>query len=157
MPNQTLSVREADVPLWERARRRAEQTNTTLSSLVATALAKHLSTTSTISVMVDDPKYHEERFEGRWLVEPHDPDLFSGKSKDNPEAWAVGIAETARGRIALYLAFWSYEGANELRVYDSIKELREAVAGDPRVPRHLVDDAASALRPEGRDIVWRDI
>jgi hypothetical protein len=42
MPNRMIYVRDADVPLFERAERYAERHRTSLSALIATALQEYL-------------------------------------------------------------------------------------------------------------------
>ncbi|WP_327591420.1 hypothetical protein OHA25_61005 (plasmid) [Nonomuraea sp. NBC_00507] len=175
MPNKTLSVRDDDLPLWERAERAAKSARTTVSGLVATALTTYLGHTDMISV----PMYElfgderQEAFVGRWLTDPQlpsdrDNDQYSGDERGRgpqfghhgaPAEWRVGVAETGRGRVAVYLHHWNYDAAYppELHVFDNIDQAVTALADDPRVPRDVLAIAADVVRPAGSHVVWRDI
>ncbi|WP_019635053.1 hypothetical protein [Actinomadura atramentaria] len=168
MPNKTLSVREDDAPLWERADRTARAARTTVSALVATALAEYLGGTDTISVYMYEPgrgPAREERFEGRWIKEPPTGDRYGDGPEYGhtgaPAEWRYGVAETARGRIAVYVYHWNYDYDRppELRVFENLAEAQRAFAGDPRIPadelRWLTVPAAKKM--EDAPVVWRDI
>lgn len=182
MPNQTLFVREADVPLWERARRRAELDKTTLSALVVTTLAKHLGDTDTITVLMYDQKSaRDEQFQGRWLVDPMlgstglpERDViaegFRGPApstsyenghRGEPYEWCAGVAETSRGRIVVYLHHWNYNSdfPPELHVFDTLKEAKQKLGADPRIKTDVWLAATGALHGTNgrRPVVWRDI
>lgn len=94
MPNKTIHIRDKDQQLWERAEQRAKTNRISLSALIAAAIVSHLGDTDTITVRVAEGT---EAFIGRWLVAVDADSLEYSKSPD------FGIAETGRGRIAIYL------------------------------------------------------
>jgi hypothetical protein len=174
MPNKTLSVRPDDLPLWERAERAAKEARTTVSALVATALAHYLGETGTVCVQIYDDRasaLRYEQFEGRWLVNPklesnEDSGYYASlKTSDEPryghrgvpEEWRVGVAETGRGRVAVYLHHWNYDYdmPPKLLVFDSVDEAERALHDDPRVPEDLFEGLR--ISPPGPPVVWRDI
>lgn len=174
MPNKTLSVRENDLPLWERAERAAKDARTTVSALVATALAEYLGGTDVITVTMygwnPSTPVRKESFVGRWIV---DPDLESDYSNDEarrramdrgltfnhsggPGEWRAGLAETGRGRIAVYLHHWNYDGEfpPELHDFDTLDDARRALKDDPRIP---ADFWPYGIHGNLRPTVWRNI
>ena len=169
MPNKTLSIREDDLALWERAERTAKANRQSLSGLVATALARHLGETDTIKVQVygAHKTVQTVQFAGRWLT---DPDLVSDRGtvtnnpafghheNPDPRQWRAGIAETGRGRIAVYLHHWNYDydAGAELHDFDSLDDAKAALGSDPRIPRETWQEAKYATTT-GDAITWRDI
>lgn len=113
MPNRTLSTRTEDAQIWERAEQRARYGRTSLSALVTAALVTHLGDTDIITVPIetDDGTQEKVAFIGRWIITP-DPD---GRWANGER---VGIAETGRGRIAVYYPGW------QLLDFDTIDDAR---------------------------------
>jgi hypothetical protein len=87
-------------------------------------------------------------FRGRWLVEPDADQTRSVQDKvDKAAYW--GVALTARGRIAVYVAHAHQRWPARLDDYDSL------LAAGSNLPNDIREMAAFAL---GRDhVVWRDI
>jgi hypothetical protein len=100
-----------------------------------------------IAVAVGDPP-QLVGFRGRWLVEP-DPDQ-TRSVQDKVDKWAYwGVALTARGRIAVYMAHASDRRPARLEDYDSL------LAAGSSLPNDIREMAAWAL---GQDhVIWRDI
>ncbi|MEV0391238.1 hypothetical protein [Nonomuraea sp. NPDC050643] len=171
MPNKTLSVREDELTLWERASRAARNSHTTVSALVASALAHYLRATETITVRMYNSNGADrlEAFTGRWLVnaqldsdqdpDRHKAELLRGRfgHKGANAEWRTGIAETGRGRIAVYLHHWDYfnDFPPELHVFDDLDTALHKLAGDGRIPPGVWTDARIAL--VRLPVVWRDI
>ncbi|MGW3351807.1 hypothetical protein ACWDA3_51680 [Nonomuraea rubra] len=147
MPNKTLSVREHELSLRERASRAARGSHTTVSALVASALAHYMGATETITVRMYNSNGAErlEAFTGRF------------GHKEASAEWRTGIAETGRGRIAVYLHHWNYfnDFPPELHVFDDPDTALHELADDDRIPPGIWTDARIALvRPP---VVRRDI
>lgn len=166
MPNKTISLRQDDLALWERAERAAAAARTSVSALVMSALANYLGEQDTITVQLNGSTY--ARFPGRWLIEPDsEPYRDTNRSLGDPryghsgapEEWRVGIAETARGRIAVYLHHWNhdYDKQPELRDYDTLDAARRDLWDDARVNRNLWGQAAHLLAERRKTYLWRDI
>lgn len=174
MPNKTLSVRDDDLALWERAERAAKTDRTTVSALVASALAEKLGQTGTCQVqMYEWPKntpVRIEAFEGRWLTDQPDYDQAyttherAYKIQQDPPTWFTHIAETGRGRIAVYVHHYnmSYDEPPLFEVFDTVDDAYRALSGDHRVDRDAFISATQALQSNdhGRrdqEVRWRDI
>ncbi|MEU8364895.1 hypothetical protein AB0C27_53670 [Nonomuraea sp. NPDC048882] len=156
MPNKTLSVREDDLPLWERAERAAREARTTVSALVASALASYLQDTDIIAVLVYEAfrRPMQVRFEGRWLI-----DSSSDLDQDTESIWRVGVAETKRGRIAIYLHHRDYDPgvSATLLDFDSIEDARRALQDDVRLPDDFPWERITAGHADRLAVEWRDI
>ncbi|MEV4161422.1 hypothetical protein [Nonomuraea dietziae] len=170
MPNKTLSIREDDLPLWERAGRAARNNRSTLSALVTSALARYLEPTDTIMVQMYEPygARRLEAFSGRWLTDPQLDSASDPKQHELPHKgpfgqkgaeveWRAGIAETSKGRIAIYLHHWEYlrEFPPELVAFDDLDAAQGAHGDDARIPEDAWDLARIALTRT--PVVWRDI
>lgn len=183
MPNKTLSLRDEDLALWERAAKHADTSRQSLSALVSTALAKYLGEVGVCTVQMSKP-YRFEQFEGRWIVgedtlNQEDPWLFGhgdderpaeyGYDNQDPSEWRVAIAETGRGKIAVYLHHWQYVGSTveELHVFDTVDAAERALGSDPRTSAyhrtHSYGTVWQLARGKltgtsgDRPVVWRDI
>ncbi len=169
MPNKTLSVRDEDLPLWERAERAAKQERTTVSALVASALAEKLGSTDTCRVKVYDYDPRKgpgtarfEAFAGRWLTDAPDPEWEPRYSEDGGPDWYTYVAETGRGRIAVYARyrFEAYDETPLFAVFDDLQAAGAALAGDRRVNHDALREASFRLGRSGKrgeEIRWRDI
>jgi hypothetical protein len=178
VPNKTLSVRDEDLPLWERAERVATTAGTSVSKLVATALIEKLGPTDTCRVELynyeDIPYGHGkpgtpgrdhwfEEFAGRWLTNPP-PDWetdFDRAPRPDREHWNTYVAETARGRIAVYARF-VYPNTKKtplFAVFNDIYEAQRALAGDERVDDFTLQHTGYKITDDARkpQIRWRDI
>lgn len=171
LTNKTLSVRPEDLPLWERAERAAKYERTTVSALVASALADKLGGTDTCRVAMYESgtPLRIEAFEGRWLTD-HGPSLGDDDDESAMEAYRTGmlppwltyVAETARGRIAVYARYYylSSEYPPLFAVFDDLDTARKALAGDQRVSQEMLTFAGYELGRNGKrgeQVVWRDI
>jgi hypothetical protein len=100
-----------------------------------------------ITVEVGDP-WQTVGFRGRWLVQPDLARTRSVEDKtDRDTYW--GVALTARGRIAIYVACANHRWPARLEDYDSL------TAAGPNLPNDIRALAARALGEE--QIIWRDI
>ena len=162
MPNKTLSVRVQDLPLWERAERAARHERTTVSALVASALAEKLGQTGTCRIQMYERNTvtRIEQFEGRWLGE-EPPKEWSDYGSDGPD-WSTYVAETARGRIAVY-ARYRYDASDEpplFEVFDDLDAARRALKDDQRVNQDVLVYAGYSLGRNGKrgeEVRWLDI
>jgi hypothetical protein len=100
-----------------------------------------------IIVEVGDP-WQTVGFRGRWLVQPDIQHTRSVEDKADRDAY-WGVALTARGRIAVYVAHAQHGWPARLEDYDSL------TAVGVNVPNDIRAMAARALGEE--QIVWRDI
>lgn len=169
MPNKTLSVREEDLPLWERAERAAKQERTSVSALVASALADKLGGTNSCRVVIYEGAQPPRRevFPGRWLTEAPKFDGLGWNSDDEwgdgpEEWWETYVAETARGRIAVYLRYASAmpNMPPALEVFEDLDAARRAATHDSRINKDALGVAVHALDRNGRrgeEVRWRDI
>jgi hypothetical protein len=76
--------------------------------------------------------------------------------------WHTFVAETARGRIAVYCCFYQpfREESPTLAVFDDLDTARKALANDERIDHDVLDHAETALSRHGKrgeEIRWRDI
>ena len=100
-----------------------------------------------IAVAVGDPP-QLVGFRGRWLVEPDVDQTRSVQDKVDKSAY-WGVALTARGRIAVYVAHASDRWPARLEDYDSL------LAAGSSLPNDIREMAAWSL---GQDhVIWRDI
>jgi hypothetical protein len=183
MPNKTLYVQDRDLPLWERADRAAKTRGITMSALVNAALTRELGgATDTIQVYVhghsptDGATGHTVAFTGRWLTNPRlesngvgdgpapEPDAQPWTDRSHtgaPTEWVAAIAETGRGRIAVYIHHWNYDydQPSVLTDFDTLEAAQDAYGADPRVPTILWDEARNALHniPATTHIEFREI
>lgn len=178
MPNKTLSTREDDLPLWERAERAAKTARTTVSRLTATALAEFLGTTNVCQVLMYEytpetvsntwsrnSSRRIEAFEGRWLTEA--PTLASNEEMGydrhgNRHQWSTHIAETVRGRIAVYARHYnlSYDEPPLFEVFEDITTAQQQLKDNPRVSQDTLQEVGYTLGHQGKrgeEIRWRDI
>ena len=170
MPNKTLSVPEKDLPLWTRAEREAERRRMSMSGLVLASLSEQLGgDMDTIAVRVGTEFV---RFSGRWIVDPDlnssgavgtvpgDPYFADPELSADPRQWRAGVAETARGRVAIYLHHWNYDYRTQevLHDFDSLDEARAELWNDPRIWEETWTEARQKLdRRNGGGTSWRDI
>lgn len=171
MPNKTLSIPDRDLPLWERGERAVKaQRLGSMSALVLNALSAYLGEDEmdTITVRLG---YEVVRFSGRWLTNPDlesdrdvlhdddDPAFGDSEVSPDPRQWRAGIAETARGRVAVYLHHWNYERSTqeELRDFDTLAEAAKELASDPRIPQERWTEARRKLDRGDASASWRDI
>ncbi|MBB4931398.1 hypothetical protein F4561_002218 [Lipingzhangella halophila] len=100
-----------------------------------------------ITVEVDNPPF-TFGFIGRWLVEPDRDDTRTGE--DGYDAGAYwGVAQTKRGRIAVYTAHCNDRWPAQLNDHDTLDEAAK------ELPEDIL---AMAARELGEDlVVWRDI
>jgi hypothetical protein len=172
VPNKTLSIRAEDLPLWERAMRAARHNRATLSAYVTSALSHYLGPSDTIEVPMYDSPYgdrHLAAFCGRWLTDPRldsPDDLKPGANapakgpygqKGAAAEWRAGIAETGRGRIAVYLHHWDYQRdfPPELHVFDDLDTAQRTLGKDRRIAGADWERARNALAR--MPVVWQDI
>jgi hypothetical protein len=100
-----------------------------------------------IVVEVGDP-WQTVGFRGRWLVRPDEDGTRSVEDPADRDAY-WGVALTARGRIAVFVAHRDHRWPARLEDYDSL------LAAGANLPNDIRAMAARAL---GEDqVVWRDI
>jgi hypothetical protein len=100
-----------------------------------------------ITVEVGDP-WQTVAFRGRWLVQPGLAHTRSVEDTTDRETY-WGVALTARGRIAIYIAHANHRWPARLEDYDSL------TAAGQNLPDDIRALAARALGKE--HIIWRDI
>jgi hypothetical protein len=152
------------VHTWQRAARAAKAAGKSLVQYATDALIEKLTGGDEIlSVWVDEPDCHEERFAGHWVIEPESPpEAMKGASTyTGPDSWSVGLAETSHGRFALALAHYRDELTDELHVFDTFDQLRAAFEQDERIGPRWLDMAFKRMQEwheaAVNDVVWRDI
>jgi Post-segregation antitoxin CcdA len=91
---------------------------------------------------------HTEAFEGRWLVEPDPDKTRTGEEGYEPGAY-WGVAQTRRGRIAVYMAEINVGFAPQLTDYDSLDDAKG------ELPEDILAKAKKVLGEPYA--VWRDI
>lgn len=134
----TIYVRDADEEMWEEAKRIGEARYGGLAGFVATALRNEierqkLSEAADGEIVVEicperDSTWRKVRFRGRWLVEP----------SDSNTGIITGIAQTARGRIAVY----SHNERMGIADIDDFDDLSDVISAG------LVADEALAIAAE---------
>jgi len=87
-------------------------------------------------------------FTGRWLVEADIPESYTSGGYDEGGHWRV--AQTQKGRIAVYKADYRGVYPPQLDDYDTLDE-----AANDGVPEDVIQDAAAVLGVPR--ILWRDI
>ncbi len=150
MPQKTIYVKDADLPLMKRAE---SELGVSLSALFAECLKEHLEraqakggidSMSKLSVTLwnqrGEPSIHKS-FVGRWLVAPED-DMRA--TEDDVENWDAGacwaIAQTRKGSFAVYSFHCNGMWKPSLEVCDSLDDLQG------EVPESILAEAASELR-----------
>ena len=88
---------------------------------------------------------HIESFWGRWIIKP-DPDT-TATSERGPKGAYYGVAQTRRGRIAVYTGMTNPAWAPRLADYDTLAEAN--------LPEDIRRRAAGALGI--REVIHRDI
>ena len=89
---------------------------------------------------------HTETFWGRWIIAP-DPDKTRTIEPGHPEGAYYGVAQTRRGRIAIYAAMSNPLWPGLLDDYDTL--------ADAQMPEDIRRQAAAALGI--REVINRDI
>ncbi|HEY3692838.1 MAG TPA: hypothetical protein VGL46_21560 [Pseudonocardiaceae bacterium] len=158
-----LSVPVDELRTWQRAAAAAADASMPLGQFATAALAEKLASgDNVISVWVDEPQPHEERFGGHWLIEPESAsDAMTGADDPvGPDSWSVGIAETSHGRFVLALAHYEPALANQLHVFDTFEQLDAEFGTDERVGHEKLNAARERMtqrRAEKTLVIWRDI
>ncbi len=162
MPNRTIYVSEADLPLFERA----QQLGGNLSATIAQALRRYLEAQERktagfeeVRVKVGKIAYVQKRFMGRLLAKGR----VEGPHHERSEIYE--IYQTMKGNIALYtrnVPNWYYTGGKKdydeydwsnqrgeyaLEVFPSLEALQE------RIPEELYQAAAQALSGEPSELL----
>ena len=155
MPAKTIYVKEADLALWEEAQ---EKLGESVSSIFADCLRERLAQhaqqsgvesmkklTVTLWNQEDQPVVHQA-FIGRWLISPEDD--FRADDPDPVILWDDGacyaIAETQKGKLAVYTFHCNGRSAPTLDVYGSLEELRSVPYGEG-VPENVIVEASTRL------------
>lgn len=151
MPSKTLYIRDDDVPVWECAEALAVVSGRKLSQLVVRLLDEHLSQLKKADEITVDMRDKEDRgwieaFRGRWLIEPDDTNRFGSDA-----GACYGIAQTAKGKIAVYVYHVNDGWPPALEVYDDLNDAQNSL--------HLADEAiaAAASAMGQRRVIHRDI
>ena len=161
MPNKTIYVADADLPVFEKAQQLAGDN---LSATIAQALKRFVAMQEAresgfqeVTVKVGRVTQAAKRFTGRLLAKGETAD----RSDLRHERYTV--YETTKGKIAVYVKSspnWNYSGGeeiwehwgderseNRLDVYDSVEELKGKIPGElySVVERALSDDPVEYL------------
>jgi len=151
-PNKTLYIRDVDVAIWERAEKAADRARQPISQLVTGLLRNHLEQLETADdeITVDmrdkDGREWTEAFRGQWLIKPNDDNRFGSDA-----GACYGIAQTAKGKIAVYQYHVNDGWPPGLHVYDDLDEAQEELGLDDE----SIAAAASAMGQ--RRVIRRDI
>lgn len=149
MPNRTIYVSEADLPIFEEAQRLA---GGNLSATIARALRRFVESRQArsggfeeITVQVGKVAYVPKRFAGRPLARGQ-----TGGWSDR-ERTTYEVFQTARGRFALYRknrVNWE-DDRDECRldVFDTLEELR------PHLPEELYGAVGLSLRDDPVEVL----
>jgi len=97
-------------------------------------------------VETGDGRQRTERFMGRWVVAPDNNSRSSELGVDAGSCY--GVADTAKGRIAVWVYHVNDGFAAQLNAYDDIEE---AIEGG------LPEDIADEYRAMRGEAIWRDI
>ncbi|MGH3406435.1 MAG: hypothetical protein ACRDRJ_28630 [Streptosporangiaceae bacterium] len=89
---------------------------------------------------------HIESFYGRWIIEPV-PGETTTDERGHPRSAYYGVAETRKGRIAVYVATTEPRHSPRLADYDTLAEAH--------VPEDIRRRAADLLNQ--REVIHRDI
>ena len=133
MTRKNIYIREADLEIWERAKKMAGKN---ISAFVTTAVRRlvkeqeairGLHKRITIKEVFDDGSSTKKSFFGRWLVErleSNDPDADKG--------WQWSVALTQRGKVAVFRFLGKNPKNCEKARFDYFENVSEAVeAGIP--------------------------
>jgi EXLDI family protein len=162
MPNKTIYVADADLPVFERAQQLAGDN---LSSTIAQALKRFVESQEAkeegfeeITVTVGKVAYSKKRFVGRLLASGYLGNRFE------PEHQRLNVYQTSKGKLALHIRRgpnfgssprsevdsedWNEE-PNEYRleVYDTLDELKA------HIPTDLYDAVAQALTDDSIEML----
>jgi hypothetical protein len=151
-PNKTLYIRDDDMSVWEQAERAASNARQPMSQLVVGLLREHLNqlvaAQDEITVNMRDENGREwiEAFRGRWLIEPDDGNRFGLDA-----GACYGIAQTAKGKIAVYQYHVNDRWPPTLQVYEDLDDAQHSLC--------LVIEATAAAAAElgQRRVIRRDI
>lgn len=175
--NRSLYIADEDQPVWRHAEGRARGQGLSVSKLATHALSQLLQHDDNVITVPAGNRHWSPTtsFVGRWLSRTDHDDVhrdFANRSRndpayempdegngDTPQQWRVRIAETNRGRIAVYLHHWYFHvdaaGDPELHDFDSLAEARQKLGDDPRIPRDVWREVKYKLRAEST--TWLDI
>ncbi len=162
MPNRTIYVSDADLPLFERA----QQLGGNLSATIAQALRRYMEAQERksagfeeVRVKVGKIAYVQKRFMGRLLAKGR----VAGPHQERSEIYEVYA--TMKGNLALYtrnVPNWYYTGGKKdydeydwsdqrgeytLEVFPSLEELQG------RIPEELYQAAAQALSGDSSELL----
>ncbi len=161
MPNKTIYVADADLPVFERAQQLAGDN---LSSTITQALRRFVESQEAreegfeeITVKVGKVAYSKKRFMGRLLASGYVGNRYE------PEHQRLNVYQTAKGKLALYIRRgpnfasdpreddsedWNEE-PNEYRleVYDTLDELKK------HIPTDLYEAVSQALRDDAIELL----
>jgi EXLDI family protein len=164
MPNKTIYVSDADLPIFERAQQLAGDN---LSATIAQALRQYVESRERrvrgfreVTVKVGKQVYSHKRFMARLLAK--------GRFRGSTRYEVFEVYETRKGKIALYVRnvpSWWYAGRGEsfdqgeahdwadwrgeyaLEIYDKLEEMKE------RVPEELYQAAEQALNGDVAEVL----
>jgi EXLDI family protein len=172
MPNRTIYVADADLPIFEKAQ---ELTEENLSATITQALRHFVEAEEArasgfeeVTVKVGKIAHSYKRFRGRLLAKEHVRD------QSQTRRTVYEIYQTARGKLAVYIRnapnwetskTWSYRNLLHydwsqwpgteyefcLEVYESFEELRG------NVPQELYEAVAQALKGDPDGVEFLDI
>ncbi len=174
MPNRTIYVADADLPIFEKAQELAGEN---LSATIAQALRRFVEAEEArasgyeeITVKVGNIVHSHKRFRGRLLAKGRI------RNKQETRRTVYEVYQTIKGKLALYVRSapnwdnpktwsWSYKNWSHkewsewpntdyeyrLEVYDTLDELKD------NVPQELYEAVAQALKGEPDGVEFLDI
>jgi EXLDI family protein len=172
MPNRTIYVADADVPIFEKAQELAGEN---LSATIAQALRRFVEAEEArasgfeeITVKVGKIAHSYKRFRGRLLAKGR------VRNQNETRRTVYDVYQTAKGKLALYVRgapdwenpkIWSYKNWSHrewsqwpntdyefrLEVYETLDELKD------NVPLELYQAVAQALKGDPDGVEYLDI
>ncbi len=157
MPNTTLYVKEADLPLLEKAKTKLGDS---LSSIFVDCLRQRMdhqppARGKTAKITLETRRSQgaltiRKTFEGRWLIDAND-DLRAEQEENSAIRWdshvTYELAQTKKGALVVYVCDpEDNDGTATMEIYGDFEELKSAEAdGCPLYPENVIAAFADAL------------
>jgi hypothetical protein len=171
MPNKTLYVKDADLPIWEQAEKLGVNGVSSLVTMLLktyvdqhpvpdelgmmtiTVECRHLLTSEGLQ---DSANAVKKSFVGRWLIPPEEQltKTYSSTETTRFVPCFYAVAQTKKGAIAVYEGESGFHEWSELNHYRTFEEFqgaqnldeRQEPTGHPRYPENVIAAVAAALQ-----------